>query len=87
MTRPTVQEKCVNNRLLAALFVAATLASCRGEHQPAVAPELNAIARDYVLLSLTIGEKEAGYIDAYYGPESRRADRHALRTRLDSLSV
>jgi len=73
MTRPTVQEKCVNNRLLAALFVAATLASCRGEHQPAVAPELDAIARDYVLLSLTIGEKEAGYIDAYYGPPEIQA--------------
>jgi hypothetical protein len=31
---------------------------------------LDAIANDYVLLQLTIGEKEAGYIDAYYGPET-----------------
>src|SRR5689334_17262580 len=29
---------------------------------------LEAIARDYVLLSLTIGEKDEGYIDSYYGP-------------------
>lgn len=34
---------------------------------PAKTDSLDAIARDYVLLQLTIGEKEAGYIDAYYG--------------------
>ena len=30
-------------------------------------------ARDYVVLQLAIGEKEAGYIDAYYGPEELKA--------------
>lgn len=36
---------------------------------PAMQPDtLDSIGRDYVLLQLTIGEKEAGYIDAYYGP-------------------
>jgi hypothetical protein len=34
---------------------------------------LDAVARDYVKLSLTIGEKEAGYIDAYYGPPELQA--------------
>jgi hypothetical protein len=29
---------------------------------------LDAIARDYVALILEIGEREAGYVDAYYGP-------------------
>jgi hypothetical protein len=29
---------------------------------------LDSIARDYVKLQLAIGEKEEGYIDAYYGP-------------------
>ncbi|RXZ63984.1 hypothetical protein [Pelagerythrobacter rhizovicinus] len=33
---------------------------------------LDAIADDYLLLQLTIGEKEEGYIDAYYGPEDVR---------------
>jgi hypothetical protein len=33
---------------------------------------LDAVANDYVLLQLTIGEKEAGYIDAYYGPDEIR---------------
>ncbi|MEH6790163.1 hypothetical protein [Parasphingorhabdus sp.] len=38
---------------------------------PAVAPavsELGAIATDYVRLTLALGEQEAGYVDAYYGP-------------------
>ncbi len=35
---------------------------------PAKRDSLDAIAQDYLLLQLTIGEKETGYIDAYYGP-------------------
>jgi hypothetical protein len=34
---------------------------------------LDAIARDYVGLQLAIGEKEEGYIDAYYGPAEWQA--------------
>lgn len=29
---------------------------------------LNAIAEDYIKLTLAMGEKESGYVDAYYGP-------------------
>ena len=41
--------------------------------QPAAAPDasgdsLDAIARDYVAMTLEIGEREEGYVDAYYGP-------------------
>ena len=32
------------------------------------------IARDYVKLQLAIGEKEEGYIDAYYGPPEWQAE-------------
>ncbi|MDQ3246640.1 MAG: hypothetical protein M3Q52_07090 [Pseudomonadota bacterium] len=35
---------------------------------PEAMPALDAAARDYVALQLAIGEKEKGYIDAYYGP-------------------
>jgi hypothetical protein len=38
---------------------------------------LDGIADDYVLLQLTIGEKEAGYIDAYYGAEAVQAQAKA----------
>ncbi|QIL03252.1 hypothetical protein G7078_01995 [Sphingomonas sinipercae] len=40
---------------------------------PAPADTLDAAARDYVVLQLAIGEKEAGYIDAYYGPAEYQA--------------
>ena len=33
---------------------------------------MDLVARDYVVLQLAIGEKEEGYIDAYYGPEDLR---------------
>uniref|UniRef100_UPI001C094865 hypothetical protein n=2 Tax=Pseudomonadota TaxID=1224 RepID=UPI001C094865 len=29
---------------------------------------LDGIARDYVRLTLEIGERDPGYVDAYYGP-------------------
>ena len=48
-----------------------SLAGCARTPEPAA--DLDAIARDYLLLQLTIGEKEAGYIDAYYGPPEIQA--------------
>jgi len=53
-------------RYLVAALAAFALAACAKTAEPAA--DLDAIARDYLLLQLTIGEKEEGYIDAYYGP-------------------
>jgi len=45
------------------------------------ADTLDAIARDYVALTLEIGEREPGYVDAYYGPaEWQAAAKAAPRT-------
>ena len=44
---------------------------------------LDAAARDYVRLQLAIGEKEDGYIDAYYGPDRLKAEGKALAARSD----
>ena len=38
---------------------------------PAVAPlhdSLDNVARDYVIQTLEIGERDPGFVDAYYGP-------------------
>ena len=70
------------------LTAAALIAACdSGPKQPA--DSLDRIARDYVLLSLTIGEKEEGYIDAYYGPSElqARAKAEAPKQSLDSLQA
>ena len=48
------------------------LGACAMNPAPAVVPntgdDLDAVARDYVALILEIGEREPGYVDAYYGP-------------------
>ena len=63
-------------RKVLVMLASAALAACATTSggEPA---GLNAIADDYVLLQLTIGEKEAGYIDAYYGPEAVQAQAKA----------
>ena len=63
---------------------------------PAPTDSLEAIAQDYLLLQLTIGEKEAGYIDAYYGDDAIQAQAKAdapaaslesLAARVDALET
>ena len=72
-------------RLLAAI-AALSLASCATAPRPA--DSLDSAARDYVVLQLAIGEKEEGYIDAYYGPPALQAEGKALgaATSLPELS-
>jgi len=62
-------------RYLFAALAACVLAACARTSEPAA--DLDAIARDYLLLQLTIGEKEDGYIDAYYGPPEIQAQARA----------
>ena len=71
--------------ILAALFLCAC--ACN-RNEPPANDSLDAIARDYVQLSLTIGEKEEGYIDAYYGPQElqAKAKAEAPNLNLEQLS-
>ncbi len=51
---------------LFAVLAAMALASCATyEREP---PSLDQLARDYLAVQLAIGEKDPGYVDAYYGP-------------------
>ncbi|MEO5973381.1 MAG: hypothetical protein ABIP91_08480, partial [Sphingomicrobium sp.] len=77
-------------------FCALLLLAACGSKQEASRDSLDAAARDYVQLSLTIGEKEDGYIDAYYGPPAIKAAAVAeapklslpeLAARTDALST
>ena len=74
--------------LLGAAALVLTVTACeRAPEKPA--DSLDAIAREYVLLSLTIGEKEEGYIDAYYGPAElqAKAKADASKQNLDQLAA
>uniref|UniRef100_A0A0N4ZZC3 DUF885 domain-containing protein n=1 Tax=Parastrongyloides trichosuri TaxID=131310 RepID=A0A0N4ZZC3_PARTI len=67
---------------LAALMGAVVvLAACAAAQKPD-ADSLDAVAHDYVALTLEIGEREPGYVDAYYGPaewaEAAKANPRAL---------
>ena len=77
------------SRFLLALLVAVSISSCRSEPAPQANAALDAIARDYVALSLAIGEKEEGYIDAYYGPAElqEKAKAEAATTTLPQLAA
>jgi hypothetical protein len=48
--------------------LAAMVAACATIQPAAQGDTLDAIAGDYVALTLAIGEREPGYVDAYYGP-------------------
>lgn len=48
------------------LFASLLLASCATSSAPT--DSIGAIAADYVRMTLVLGEREAGYVDAYYGP-------------------
>jgi hypothetical protein len=83
------------NRITSLLLVAA-LAACQPRPPAQPSDSLDSIARDYVQLSLTIGEKEENYIDAYYGPPELQAKAKAeapklalpeLAKRTDALSA
>ena len=56
---------------LPALILALLLAGCAS--MAGGRDSLDTIAADYVRLQLEIGEKEDGYIDAYYGPPEWQA--------------
>ncbi|HWT13208.1 MAG TPA: hypothetical protein VN231_10685, partial [Allosphingosinicella sp.] len=64
-------------RWLGMIFGALLLAACATVAPPAEADGLDSVARDYVRLTLEIGEREEGYVDAYYGPPEWREQARA----------
>ncbi len=58
---------------LAGLVLAAVLGGCDpGRDERGAAPDLDTVAREYVVLVLAMGEHDPNYVDAYYGPDSLR---------------
>ncbi|WP_374275941.1 hypothetical protein [Brevundimonas sp.] len=75
----------------AAVLSTVLLASCAtapvGTGRSAmVEGDLNALAEDYVRLILEIGEREEGYVDAYYGPPEWAAAAEANPRSVDQLT-
>ena len=90
--------------LVLATCLLATALGCVGgaNERPAAsapeAPEMNTLAQDYVRLVLALGQHDADYVDAYYGPPEWKptgekrplgdidADASALQMRLETMS-
>jgi len=72
-----------------ALLAAALLflAACAGQPKPAPGESLDLLARDYVALILELGEREPGYVDAYYGPPEWAAAAKANPRTLPQLAA
>ena len=74
-------------RWLGMIFGALLLAACATVAPPAEADGLDSVARDYVRLTLEIGEREEGYVDAYYGPPEWREQARAAPRELPRLAA
>jgi hypothetical protein len=75
---------------LRTLFAAFSLTLLTAAQPPAPAPprdSLDAVARDYVRLVLEMGERDEGYVDAYYGPAEWRAAARANPRTLPQLAA
>lgn len=71
-----------------ALLAAWLLVACTSvPPQPPAATVLDRLAEDYVRLTLEIGEREPGYVDAYYGPPEWAAQAKAASRALPELRV
>jgi len=71
------------NKIIFILAIIITFISCSERKETAIQSDLelkmNTIAEDYVKLVLNIGQYDADFVDAYYGPAEWRAD---LKTNL-----
>ena len=61
-------------------FILLFLLSCAKKEQKTEAQQLNSLAENYVRLGLTIGQYDADFVDAYYGPDS-------LKTAISKSSI
>jgi hypothetical protein len=66
------------------MMLAMLLAGCASAERPR--DSLDLIAADYVRAQLEIGEREPGYVDAYYGPAEWQAEAKASPREMPELS-
>jgi hypothetical protein len=74
-------------RTLLAAFSLTLLTAAAQPAAPAPRGSIDAVARDYVQLVLEMGERDEGYVDAYYGPAEWRAAARANPRTLPELAA
>ena len=71
---------------LVSLLVVSLLLHNEGLRASQTAPSVNAIAESYVKLILAMGQRDPGYVDAYYGPESWQTEAAANKKSLAQIA-
>jgi hypothetical protein len=85
--RRRAQAPCWGMVWIRTLLAAAALALFAAPGAAALPDSLDAVARDYVALTLEIGERDEGYVDAYYGPPQWREAARAHPRTLPELAA
>jgi hypothetical protein len=77
----------MRNLTLAVIGVGVLLATLTINGQQPVASPMNAIAEGYVKLVLAVGQHDAAYVDAYYGPDGWKAEAQRQKKPLKEIDA
>ncbi|HVS30965.1 MAG TPA: hypothetical protein VMS98_05875 [Thermoanaerobaculia bacterium] len=72
-------------RILPLIFASILIASCATMDTTGITNQLNTASGQYVRLVLALGEHDADYVDAYYGPPAVREEVKASKPSLDDI--
>ena len=67
------------------LLAAVLLSACASARLSESDSNMNAIAESYVKLVLAVGQHDANYVDAYYGPPEWKASADSAKLPLDEI--
>jgi hypothetical protein len=67
------------------IFLLLSIAACAAAAQPRATTPMDAIAERYVKLVLAVGQHDADYVDAYYGPPDWKTEAERHKTPLADI--
>lgn len=72
-------------RIIGPVFAIVLCAACADEQVPEPAGDLDTLARDYLLLELSMGQHDSAHVDAWFGPDDIRAEAESAALSLEEI--
>ena len=72
---------------LGAIGIVASQYSCQNNVESPATPSIDTLAREYLLLELSVGRHDPGHVDAYFGPASIEAAAEDEALTLDAIAA